>query len=498
MSGNNKREYGDYQTPVYFCDKICNYLSVNYKFNPDIIIEPTCGIGNFITTVSKYYHAPVVGIEINSVYAQCASSNNPYAQIVNANVFDYNFKDVCEGKQVLFIGNPPWATNSSLDINTPYKSNFKGLKGIDALTGMSNFDICEYIILDTLGQVIWTNSILCFICKTSVARNVISEIFRRQIPVKNIEMLKIDSKAVFGVSVAACGLIIHLSENSCDTISDVYIKNFETGTISDTLSIINGQIRFNNYKEVHDLSGSFPYPWRSGIKHDCSKIIELHMVDRQFVNKDKEVLDVEDDIIYPLVKSSDFKSPIICEFSKFVIVTQRSTSQPTRYIADYYPKMWNYLNAHKDNFCRRKSSIYKKGDDFSIFGVGDYSFAPYKVGISGFYKKPLFGLLYSTKPVMLDDTCYSISFYDYDTAYCMMLLLNSRTVQEYLISIAFLDSKRPYTSKLLSKLDLRKCTDAVLYSELKGTESLLNLPSHITKSIYSKFIDNFRQLFNWD
>lgn len=41
-----------------------------------------------------------------------------------------------------------------------------------------------------------------------------------------------------------------------------------------------------------------------------------------------------------------------------------------------------------------------------MFGIGDYSFAPYKVALSGFYKKPLFCLLYASKPVMTDDTAY--------------------------------------------------------------------------------------------
>ena len=54
-----------------------------------------------------------------------------------------------------------------------------------------------------------------------------------------------------------------------------------------------------------------------------------------------------------------------------------------------------------------------------MFGVGDYSYSPYKVGVSGFYKQPLFSVLYSDDgiPVMTDDTSYFICFDHYDTAY---------------------------------------------------------------------------------
>ena len=47
---------------------------------------------------------------------------------------------------------------------------------------------------------------------------------------------------------------------------------------------------------------------------------------------------------------------------------------------------WGYLLAHADLLDARSSSIYRKRPRFSVFGVGPYTFAPWKVGISGFYK----------------------------------------------------------------------------------------------------------------
>ena len=42
-----KIEYGDFQTPIELANQICHKL-VELGVNPEIIIEPTCGIGNFI------------------------------------------------------------------------------------------------------------------------------------------------------------------------------------------------------------------------------------------------------------------------------------------------------------------------------------------------------------------------------------------------------------------------------------------------------------------
>lgn len=45
MSG--KREYGDYQTPVDFAEKVCTYLKDYRRIKPSAIVEPTCGVGGF-------------------------------------------------------------------------------------------------------------------------------------------------------------------------------------------------------------------------------------------------------------------------------------------------------------------------------------------------------------------------------------------------------------------------------------------------------------------
>jgi len=480
----NKKEFGDYQTPIDFCNKVCSYLDKQCLVKDvEAIIEPTCGLGNFIVSAAEHFNLPAIGIDINSLYIKIAHERILSGTFINDNIFDVSISDICKYKNVLVIGNPPWATNSELDFNLPQKTNFKELNGIEALTGSSNFDICEYVILQMLNAYKGTDSVICMLCKTSVARNVILEIDRNFISCNKIEMLNFSSQKVFGVSAAACVLIIQLSSTANNTVV-CHVKDFDSLETIDTLIINNHHlVSFN--ANVQDFEGICQMTWRSGVKHDCGKVMELELVNGNYVNKYKEIVDVEDDLIFPLVKSSLFKSPIIRDFKKYVIVTQQRAKQDTSYIKQEYPHLWTYLNSHSADFSKRKSIIYKKSGSFSMFGVGDYSFAPYKVGVSGFYKKPLFSLLTSDKPVMTDDTSYFLSFDNYDDAYTMMLLLNSRSVQEYLMSIAFLDSKRPYTVKLLSRIDLVKCLTKVSVNELINTEKHLGLSSLVTEQMYS-------------
>ena len=104
---------------------------------------------------------------------------------------------------------------------------------------------------------------------------------------------------------------------------------------------------------------------------------------------------------------------------------------------------YNYLSTHKEFFDKRKSSIYKDKPDFSIFGIGDYSFTNYKVAISGLYKSTHFTLVSpkDNKPIMLDDTCYFIGFNKLKMAEIAHYLVNSDSIQQFLKSIIFSDSK---------------------------------------------------------
>lgn len=206
-------------------------------------------------------------------------------------------------------------------------------------------------------------------------------------------------------------------------------------------------------------------------------------------NGKKDEVQIEDDIVFPLIKSSMFKSPVIHSFSKFVIVTQKKAREDTEHLEQEVPKTWEYLNDNIELFEKRKSSIYHGAPLFSMFGVGDYSYSKYKVGVSGFYKQPLFSVLYSddNKPVMTDDTSYFICFDSYDLAYVAMLLLNSKKVQGFLKSITFLDAKRPYTKKVLERIDFFKIVNSLIFDELKRTEQDLNLPYYVTLSMYDTF-----------
>lgn len=499
MIGNNlKKEFGDYQTPTDFALKVCDYIIKYLKIEPEIIIEPTSGIGNFIKASLLSFNKikKAYGIEINDSYIEECKKNNSddeRLELFNDSFFTFDTKALAEvtEKNTLIIGNPPWATNSDLNFNLPDKVNFKKLSGTDAITGASNFDICEYMILKLIEEFKGTSNTISMLCKTSVARNVLMELNRNQVGTEYVKILEFNAAKVFNISAAACVLIIKLSPTAQNYDRCEVVDIEEPETIKDIIVCKDGSLS-SEMHPVEDFNGECELVWRQGVKHDCGKIMELiKNNDGTYANGNKEIVDIEDSLVFPLMKSSFFKSPIIKNnFKKYVIVTQKKARQETQYIAALAPKTWEYLNTNKALFDGRKSSIYNGAPAFSMFGVGDYSYAQYKVGVSGFYKKALFCLVYNedniTQPVMGDDTSYFLAFNDKETAYTCMLLLNSKRVQEFLFSISFQDAKRPYTKKVLARISLKKCIDTITLEELQETEKELKLDSIITTEMYDK------------
>ena len=487
----SEKELGDYQTPVYFADIICEYLKNDLKINPEVIIEPTCGIGNFLKSASKYFlYDEIYGIDIDENKLNHVDKTLPNLKLINKDIFSFKFDIFNKNKSFLIIGNPPWITNTELSKinskNLPNKFNLKNLRKIDAMMGNSNFDISEYIILKMINEFKDTSSTIAFLCKTTVSRNVFIELIKNKIDYSFIKQLNINSSKIFKIDADACLFVIQfggesITDNICDVadISNPTEILYRFGFISDKF--------YSNVENITDIDGNCQMEWRQGVKHDCAKIMELTRKDNQLINKNNENVFIEDTLVYPLLKSSNLKKPIVNKTSRYIIITQEKIKQDTSYIKDNAPDTWTYLNDNKEYFDKRKSSIYNNAPDFSIFGIGDYSFKKYKVAISGFYKKPMFSLVYNKKTMMLDDTCYFLSFDDYDQAYITMLILNTSLVKSFLKNIAFIDSKRPYSKKVLKRIDFAKCLKYLNLDNLKKTEEELELDNYINSEKFDEY-----------
>lgn len=469
-------EFGDYQTPISLCRQICDLLG-RMGIAPDGIIEPTCGLGNFLVSALGQFPSCQVatGIDVNPHYvesARLALEIHGYqnkASVLQGDFFKLDWTALLRSLpgSILVVGNPPWVTNSTLSgmnsSNLPAKSNFQKRSGFDAITGMSNFDVSEWMLIRLLEASFTRHVTIAMLCKVAVARKTLLHFWKNGTHLQHARIFSIDAKSHFNASVEACLFVCQseptprqTSDDTCDIYDGLDLSRYST-----TFGLVSGRLvaDVERYKKWRHLEGASRLQWRSGIKHDCARVMELSPCldqDQVYSNGIGAQISLEDDFLYPLLKSSDIANGCITTPSKWVLVTQRSTGENTYPISAVAPRTWAYLNANAPLLDQRRSSIYRGRPRFSVFGIGPYSFALWKVAISSLYKRLHFAAIgpVANKPVMLDDTCYFVACRTQSEANNLADILNSDDAIEFLSCLIFWDNKRPITVHSLERLDL--------------------------------------------
>jgi hypothetical protein len=476
-------EFGDFQTPLPLAAKVCRLLS-RRGVSPAAVVEPTCGLGNFVfPALDAFPGADLLGFEINLDYVEKlkerlrSREDGGRVRVFRQNFFDADwharFREVPE--PILVLGNPPWVTNAQLGAlggtNLPRKSNFQGHVGLDALTGKSNFDISEWMLIRLLEALAGRWACLAMLCKTAVARKALIHVWKNKVALDWAEMRPIDAATFFGAAVDACLLVCSLSPTGARKDCGVY-SDFEATRPGSVIGWCEGQLVADvpAYERWKHLAGEGPYQWRSGVKHDCSKVMELRKEAAGYRNGLGELMELEDDYLFPMLKSSEVANGHVGGPVRRMLVPQRAVGEGTAEVKARAPRTWQYLEDHAVALDRRGSSIYRNRPRFSIFGVGDYTFAPWKVAISGFYKRLKFMVVGSSggKPTVFDDTVYFLTCQSEEEARYICSLLNSEAAKGFFSAFIFWDAKRPITVDLLRRLDLR-----ALAREL-GTEEVIS------------------------
>ena len=471
-TAKRKAEYGDFQTPEALARDVCALLS-KQALRPTALLEPTCGLGKFLFAGLDKFEGvqQAVGADINAQYVKQAETTLQRRQdaekvrLVEADFFVTDWEKVISGlpEPVLVLGNLPWVTNARLSTlgsqNLPTKSNFQDRNGLDAITGKANFDISEWMLIRLLEAMNGRRGTLAMLCKSSVARKTLLHGWKHRIALERSAIYRIEADVHFDAAVDAALLVTHFRPKAQNLEAKVYSRLHGDSKMETVIGYEDGMLLADMaaYQRWKHLCGEEIIKWRSGIKHDCSKVMEVCQEGEKYRNGLGELVDLEDTYLFPMLKSS-------CvakgggNGNRYMLVTQRAVNEDTAGVRDRAPRTWDYLKAHADLLHRRGSSIYRNRPPFSIFGVGDYSFAPWKVAISGFYKKLAFVTVgpVKGKPVVLDDTSYFLPCQTQAEAEYLAALLNSPSAQAFYEAFVFWDSKRPITADLLGRLDLRR------------------------------------------
>jgi hypothetical protein len=476
MIGRERIEFGDFQTPPVLARQVVDLLR-SRGLAPGSVLEPTCGLGSFVeASLTGFSTASVVALDINADYVRKTAAlarlpstrDRLRCRVANFFAEDWNETVRALPRPLLIIGNPPWVTAAGLgaigSTNAPKKSNFQQRRGLDALTGKSNFDVAEWLLLKLLEAGGRDPVVLAMLVKTSVARRVLSHLWATGAPVENAAMFRFDAAAHFGVSADACLFYCQLggrrsTECSLATLEHPDVTNGRVGWRDG--SLVSDPSAYDQHCSLlSDPARTPSVRWRSGIKHDCSTVMEFDRTadGGRFVNGRGDHIELEPEYVYPLLKSTDLAHGRCATVRKWLLVTQGRPGEDTSAIAARAPKTWAYLRAHGEQLDGRRSAIYRNRPRFSVFGVGPYTFSPWKVAVSGLHKKLDFNVVgpIEDRPVVFDDTCYHVSFERPEAARLVADLLKDDRSRALLASLIFWDAKRPITTDVLQRLDLGK------------------------------------------
>jgi hypothetical protein len=475
MNHERKRraEFGDWQTPYDLAKASCAKL-IELGIAPDVVIEPTCGLGAYVLAAHEAFPEAkaIYGYEVNLEYlnklkvrlAETPCCN--HVQVCEADFFVHDWKNSLANidGSLLVLGNFPWVTSSQQGAiggtNLPTKSNFQGHSGFDAMTGKANFDISEWMLLEVLTWFRLRSGAIGMLVKTSVARKILSQAQKQGANVVDAFMFNIDSKKYFNASVDACLLVMRFDRLATNVSHEYMIFKDLSASCGTRVGHRDGRTvgDLDAFDATVHLLGKSPQKWRSGVKHDASAVMEFtRNAEGDLTNGLNESVAIESEFMFPLMKGSDVGSNKQWR-EKFTLVTQRFVGESTDQIKTIAPLTWKYLEDHSAQLDARGSSIYAKNPRFSIFGVGDYAFKPWKIAICALYKKLEFRIIgpIEGRPVMLDDTVYFIAFDSRDEADVALAQLNSLEVRRLLSSMIFWDEKRPIKTTILNAVNFAK------------------------------------------
>ena len=116
-------EFGDFQTPDALAAQVCRLLS-HRGIQPTSLLEPTCGVGNFLFAAIEEFPnlSTGIGIDINNDYVTrvkerlVARSCADKVRVLRRNFFEVDWKNLIDDlpEPILVVGNPPWVTNATL------------------------------------------------------------------------------------------------------------------------------------------------------------------------------------------------------------------------------------------------------------------------------------------------------------------------------------------------------------------------------------------------
>jgi hypothetical protein len=197
--------------------------------------------------------------------------------------------------------------------------------------------------------------------------------------------------------------------------------------------------------------GECDHEIRHGLKDDAKAVFAL---DRS------QLGDLEPDLVYPYLASRHVVKYGLFGHDLHLVPMAKAGEDNEAELRDRHPRTYAYLDANRERLAARASSWLDQGPFYNVFGLGEYTWADYKVVWCRLGFKPHFAVVSTVedpdlgeKPVVPGDHCMFVATDGEYEAHYLAALLNSAPYQQCLRGVAS-EGKASLSKTVVSKLEL--------------------------------------------
>lgn len=197
--------------------------------------------------------------------------------------------------------------------------------------------------------------------------------------------------------------------------------------------------------------GDCAHEIRHGLKDDAKSVFSVD---------DGDLAGLDADLVYPYLRSKHVVKYGLFGHDRHLVPMERAGEDNESELRRRYPDTYDYLARHRERLEARGSSWLERGPFYSLFGLGEYTWADYKVVWCRLGFKPHFAVVSTVedpelgeKPVVPGDHCMFVATDDEREAHFLTALCNSAPYQKCLRDLAS-EGKASLSKSVVSKLAL--------------------------------------------
>ncbi|MDC7219197.1 MAG: N-6 DNA methylase [Spirochaetales bacterium] len=365
IDGKTRLKEGIFFTGKAVVDEIVSRFDLK---GVDSVIDTAAGSCNFLLSLAAAYpKKQFYGVERNEqIYRAVlpATEAFPNLHYLRGDILlDELPIPPCD----LYLGNPPFINYT--DLPPEYREKIRPLwihympvqKGFSLLLGESRGDVAALVFYHSISRYLKEKGRFGVVLPNSLIKgNRATESFRKFPGISVERLVDIPGEEAFANTNRPCFYILG-QKGGQTTYPLLYEKKGETVQLRKKGGLL--------LEADLALDEGSDYPIRQGIN-------TLGANGVYFFN---EKPDLEEALLHPLLRSGDVGENR-AEPSRWVLLPYDGEGclLEEKTLKKDYPKSWEYLLSRKDKLEGRKSRFAKKSW-YALFGIGPYTFAPWKV-----------------------------------------------------------------------------------------------------------------------